>query len=341
LVENDCVKFDFESPVEDRDGGLGVCLISNECIQFDDADNLDVASLTACVQRIPIVNPNPPCESYIDAVGALACVAACHDDDVVCQATCLLGSITFGDGLETFRACTKGTGACAAADWSESIMPGPEITDWSYMLGPDLFVAPITHGGNVVEVTFPEVKPDADGEQQQQQLWVDWWDESLIFVEGATVQYEADLEKFPVFIRAGAVLPLREGKMQDADGITFSCWRPWMDGRTTTAEVRMENQHGISITYTATADDALRFRVSAHPLMKRALLKLRALPFAAEPAKIRVSVTSDSGGIQQLQYQEMGVGNVVLEGSWTVMDGVVTVNMGSLEMGAEIHVEGL
>jgi hypothetical protein len=68
--------------------------------------------LANCVQRIPIVNPNPPCGDYLDTIGALSCVADCGDD-VQCVLGCVIESATFASGIETLLACTTKDGVCS------------------------------------------------------------------------------------------------------------------------------------------------------------------------------------------------------------------------------------
>jgi hypothetical protein len=100
-----------------------------------------------------------------------------------------------------------------------------------------------------------------------------------------------------------------------------------MDGRTTSAQVRMENTYGLSIEYQADGIDALRFRVSAHDLIKNATITLRALP--SSPDNVQVSMHSASTSDES-------------DGSsWEVVDGVVIIRVGSLEFGADIQVSGL
>jgi hypothetical protein len=70
------------------DGLLG-CIVRSGC--FDPAD--PVGSLTDCVVRVPIVNPNPPCEDYLDVAGLLACVAACAPGDRLCPVQCARAAV--------------------------------------------------------------------------------------------------------------------------------------------------------------------------------------------------------------------------------------------------------
>jgi hypothetical protein len=101
-----------------------------------------------------------------------------------------------------------------------------------------------------------------------------------------------------------------------------------MDGRTTSAQVRMENTYGLAIEYQADGNDALRFRVSAHDLIKNATITLRALP--SSPDNVQVSMTAAGASSSSSSSS-----------SWEVVDGVVIIRLGSLEFGADIQVSGL
>jgi alpha-glucosidase len=83
------------------------------------------------------------------------------------------------------------------------------LVDDQFLLGGDLLVAPVLHEGQRSrEVVFP--RGDA---------WVDWWDGSRH--EGGTVaKVAAPLERLPLFIRAGASVPIspvvqHTGEMKD------------------------------------------------------------------------------------------------------------------------------
>jgi len=66
------------------DGLLG-CIVRSGC--FDPAD--PVGSLVDCVVPVPVLNPNPPCEDYLDIGGLAACAAACEEGDRLCRAQCV------------------------------------------------------------------------------------------------------------------------------------------------------------------------------------------------------------------------------------------------------------
>jgi CubicO group peptidase (beta-lactamase class C family) len=83
--------------------GLGQCLVRNECI--DTTDGLDILKLTNCVQRIPLLNPNPPCGEQIDIIGATSCLASCEEGALACVLNCARDNIELGEqsfASETF-----------------------------------------------------------------------------------------------------------------------------------------------------------------------------------------------------------------------------------------------
>ena len=63
--------------------------------------------------------------------------------------------------------------------------------DYSYLLGPDLFVAPMLESGTQRTVTLPE------GE------WVWLFDDAVEGGEGDTLNLDVPLDRFPVFVRKG------------------------------------------------------------------------------------------------------------------------------------------
>jgi alpha-glucosidase (family GH31 glycosyl hydrolase) len=38
--------------------------------------------------------------------------------------------------------------------------------------------------------------------------WIDYWNEDMVYAGGTTVQYNAPLDRYPLFIRAGAIIPM-------------------------------------------------------------------------------------------------------------------------------------
>lgn len=109
LVENE------EECLSNTGEGLGMCLVQNDCIQFDEAGNLDVATMTGCLQRIPIVNPNPACGDKLDIAGALACAGECEvgDGNPGCILGCLRETVDIAPGLQQVLSCSMGDGVCS------------------------------------------------------------------------------------------------------------------------------------------------------------------------------------------------------------------------------------
>jgi len=94
-------------------GGLGACLVKNECIDTS-SGALDVAKLTKCIQSIPIVNPRPVCGDKIDIAGALACAATCEPGtgNPGCVLDCMTSTVVIAPGLKQVLACSMGDGVC-------------------------------------------------------------------------------------------------------------------------------------------------------------------------------------------------------------------------------------
>jgi alpha-glucosidase len=71
-----------------------------------------------------------------------------------------------------------------------------------FFLGPDLMVAPVTkEGARKRKVIFPEG------------IWYSFWDQS-VFEGPAELTIEAALDSIPVFVRAGAIIPLENDKLE-------------------------------------------------------------------------------------------------------------------------------
>ena len=72
-----------------------------------------------------------------------------------------------------------------------------EPDSWDYMLWKDILVSPIVENSTMRTVHFPSGNS-----------WIDWFNTSRIFQGGSTVNFTVPLERFPVFIRDGAMLAL-------------------------------------------------------------------------------------------------------------------------------------
>jgi neutral ceramidase len=101
--------------------GLVSCLVQEECIQLVDGE-LDVPTLINCLQRIPVVNPNPACASFVDVIPITACVAGCGDEDAIpCILECVVQGSTFSPEAERWMECSRAGELCqsrATVEWT-------------------------------------------------------------------------------------------------------------------------------------------------------------------------------------------------------------------------------
>jgi len=67
--------------------------------------------------------------------------------------------------------------------------------DYTYLLGPDIFVAPMLEAGSSRTLTFPEGR------------WVYWFDSTKVFEGGTETTLEVPMNEFPAFFREGVTLP--------------------------------------------------------------------------------------------------------------------------------------
>lgn len=79
-----------------------------------------------------------------------------------------------------------------------SLMEFFNNTDYSYMLGPDIFVAPMLEAGNSITVNFPA------GEE-----WVYLYDKNVTYQGGQTHSLTVPLDEYPVFIKQGSIMITR------------------------------------------------------------------------------------------------------------------------------------
>lgn len=92
----------------------------------------------------------------------------------------------------------------------EAHLGGPPIirdgdrTARHYRLGEDLFVAPFVTRADRRRVELPRGS-----------RWYDYWDDNNVIAGGTVLDYEAAIPRVPLFIKAGAIIP-----MQVSDGLT-------------------------------------------------------------------------------------------------------------------------
>jgi alpha-glucosidase (family GH31 glycosyl hydrolase) len=78
-----------------------------------------------------------------------------------------------------------------------SIIRGADIARAQHLLGDQLFVSVITTDVTTKSVTFPTGAN-----------WIDYWNDATVFTGGTTTAYAAPLDHYPLFIKAGAIIPL-------------------------------------------------------------------------------------------------------------------------------------
>ena len=79
----------------------------------------------------------------------------------------------------------------------KSIIRGSDIPRAQHLLGDQLLVSVLTSDVTTKSVTFPTGTN-----------WIDYWDEATVFTGGTTTTYTATLDHYPLFIKAGAIIPL-------------------------------------------------------------------------------------------------------------------------------------
>ena len=79
---------------------------------------------------------------------------------------------------------------------SGSLLKNVSIKDESHMLGNDIFFKAITSDTNLISVTLPKSSD-----------WIDFWTNNK-YPENVIITKEYSLDKAPIFIKAGAIIPL-------------------------------------------------------------------------------------------------------------------------------------
>jgi len=142
---------------------------------------------------------------------------------------------------------------------------------YSYLLGPDVLVHPPLFGvvekkegldASVVEMRFPG---DAST------TWLDWWhpsEERLSHQGGDKKKRVVPLREYPVYVRAGALLPLWEEDKLKHSSTTFTWFAPRADRDTqpVVSAVHEPAADGPGMTATAsfTTTGSVEMKISAH-----------------------------------------------------------------------------
>jgi len=150
----------------------------------------------------------------------------------------------------------------------------PQPTDFSYTLGPDVFVHPILHPaeaakaaaggkeeGQVLRVTFPK---------EGTTTWLDYWNPADVRAAhkgGETaLRVVRGLADYPVWVRQGALLPLALDDGAGAEVVVFSWFLPVYTSQVATFDMREAAVDGPGIGATAafTSSSTMTLTLSAH-----------------------------------------------------------------------------
>jgi alpha-D-xyloside xylohydrolase len=77
--------------------------------------------------------------------------------------------------------------------------PAAAAHRYQYMFGPDLLVAPMYQPGTHRGVYLPKLPGSGE--------WLDYWTGNS-FAGGQTIEVKAPLDRMPLFVRAGAIIPM-------------------------------------------------------------------------------------------------------------------------------------
>ena len=183
----------------------------------------------------------------------------------------------------------------------------PEPTDFSYLLGPDIFVHPILHESEadqlskgtikdmLVRVKFPAC---SGGQDSSSCVWLDFWrptdsrsshkggDTSEVLVRG--------LKDFPVFVRQGALFPvaLDDQRHPGEEIVAFSWFMPVATEAASVAafDLREEKGTGLSARATFTSPKVARLTLTAHAGRYAARI------VGVEPSQVSLDVSATTTG---------------------------------------------
>ena len=133
------------------------------------------------------------------------------------------------------------------------------IGDWKYLLGDNLFVAAIYQDDVSRTITFPEGS------------WIYYWDEDDIHEGGTTAALDYSIDKYPLFIRSGAIIPMNvddsitgHGSDSSKNYLTLliypdgsSSYRYYTDESTSTEIKCDEGSSGFTISFSENTDSII------------------------------------------------------------------------------------
>lgn len=151
----------------------------------------------------------------------------------------------------------------------KSVIRQSDIAHAQHVLGDQIFASVLTTDVTTKSVTFPAGSS-----------WIDYWNENTVYAGGSTTQYSAPLAQYPIFIKAGAIIPLDvktaitgHGDTTSAGKTTvaiypegqssFTFHRPTGDGTAYTDATIAVNATTGTIAVAGSASTAYRLRVKS------------------------------------------------------------------------------
>ena len=186
----------------------------------------------------------------------------------------------------------------------------PTLGYYQYMLGDDIFVAPMVDEGNDRRIVFPS------GE------WIYLFDETKTYKAGVkTLEFPYD--EFPAFIRKGAIFPMGPVSLNDAEDFTTVHVYP-VNG-TRSFGLYEDGQKGSTLSYSKSGDAlTLKSTATGRPLLWR-------INGASEPAEVKLDGTTLA--------KADSLDAVKADGGYCVAEGALWIAMANAKVGAEIVVK--
>jgi alpha-glucosidase (family GH31 glycosyl hydrolase) len=161
---------------------------------------------------------------------------------------------------------------------------------WDYLLGKDIFVSPIVENVLSKVVEFPKGND-----------WVDYFNSSAVYKGGSKVNYNCPLGNFPVFKRAGSIIPLDvtrsyvgHGDESSSDHVTLLLEHPRKKGRISVS--RFVQEEGFEASYLMDKkNSAMIVTISAQP--KPVIVLMRGVRVNQQEFAIKCS------GCDRITYQ--------------------------------------
>jgi alpha-glucosidase (family GH31 glycosyl hydrolase) len=151
----------------------------------------------------------------------------------------------------------------------QSIIRDPDKGKSQHKLGEELLISVVNSGATTKIVYFPSGS-----------RWIDYWDEATVYDGGTSISYSVPLNRYPIFIRSGAIIPMdvRNGVTEHGDSTSagrttlliyphgfsdFTFHRPLGDGIDYEDVVISVNESQGMITVEGDRPESYRLRVKS------------------------------------------------------------------------------